>query len=188
MTPGAPVGSTVDPAWAIADRAERRVETSCGPMLLRPETANDAPFLKALFAANNALVMRQAALPPEIIGPLLEFQHRSQTETYRAMFPHAVWSVVMRDGEPIGRLIEHDEGERVYIVDMALAPAHQAKGLGGALLEAVLAVWSGRGRGARAKVLVTNEASLRMCRRLGFEPFGEPEQGHQELFRPRRSE
>jgi ribosomal protein S18 acetylase RimI-like enzyme len=146
----------------------RIVATPRGDVLLRPERAEDEGFLLHLFTLNNIGILHQAGLPQAMIDQLIVMQHGSQTATYRGMFPDAQFWIVERDGEPIGRYIEQDEDNAVYIVDVALLPEHQAAGIGPALVSDTQRACASRGRGTRAKVMVNNEPSLKMLRRLGF--------------------
>jgi ribosomal protein S18 acetylase RimI-like enzyme len=148
--------------------AERRYETKRGTVTMRRERPDDAAFLLALFAGHAARSLRPSGLPEDAITKLVAFQHRSATVTHRSMFPDAIYSIIESGGVPIGRLIEQDEGDAVYFVDFALLPERQAKGLGTAFIEMVADEWGRRGRAARVEVLVNNEPSLKLCRKLGF--------------------
>jgi len=76
------------------------------------------------------------------------------------------------------RLVEDDEQDFVYIVQIAFLPEYHAKGLGTALTGALMQEWAARGRGSRAKVMMNNEPSLRMFRKLGFVETGAAEGGY----------
>ncbi|MEA2833079.1 MAG: hypothetical protein QOG66_1281 [Methylobacteriaceae bacterium] len=152
----------------------RTIVTPRGEFILRPEVPEDERFLFDLFAANNLGILHQAGFPTEMVEKLIDFQFHSQTKTYREMFPDALYSIVTWDGKDVGRFIEHDERHSVYFVDFVLFPEYQAIGLGSALTRALIAEWAARGRDARVKVRVNNEASLKMCRKLGFVQ-GEPD-------------
>jgi RimJ/RimL family protein N-acetyltransferase len=160
---------------------QRIIATPRGNFVLRPELPEDDPFLFRLFAANNLQTLRLAGFPADFIDKLIAFQHRSQTATYRGMFPNAVYSIVEFDGEAVGRFIEHDETDVVYFVDFVLFPEHQAKGLGSALTRALMQEWATKGRGTRVKILINNEASLTMCHKLGFVESGPAEGAYVEL-------
>jgi ribosomal protein S18 acetylase RimI-like enzyme len=138
-----------------------------GRVRLRPQTAADAPFLFALFHGRMAAMLAPAGLAPEALDSLIASQYRLRGLDYRAKFPRARWSVVEAEDGPIGELIEHDEPDAVYIVDMTLRPARQAQGIGGALVRALMTAHAARG-GVRAIALASNEHSLRMFRKLGF--------------------
>ena len=161
--------------------AVRTIRTPRGDFIFRPERPDDKQFLLELFAAHNGVMMRQAGLPAAMIETLMEAQFRSQTGTYRNMFPDAIYSIIAFEGEEIGRFIEQDETDVVYFVDFLLAPQHQARGIGPAITRALMEEWASRGRGTRVEVMINNEPCLKMCRKLGFTQ-GEPnERAHVEL-------
>ena len=153
----------------------RIIATPRGEFTFRIERQEDERFLFDLFVANNIGILQQAGFPADVMQTLIEFQFLSQTKTYRTMFPDAVYSIVSWGGKDVGRFIEHDETDVVYFVDFVLSPEHQAKGLGSALTRALMEEWAARGRGTRVKVIINNEPSLKMCRKLGFTQ-GEPDE------------
>ena len=80
-------------------------------------------------------------------------------------------------------VIEHDEADAIYIVDVTLRPEQRRRGIGSALVRSVIAAGAQRG-GVRALVLVNNEVSLGMFRGLGFVDTGQ-DGAHVELrWRP----
>jgi GNAT superfamily N-acetyltransferase len=159
----------------------RTIATPRGDFIFRPERPEDERFLFELFAAHNGAMLRQSALPAAMIEKLLETQFRSQTATFRNMFPDAIYSIIAFDGEEIGRFIEQDETDVVYFVDVLLAPGHQAKGFGPAITWALMQEWAARGRGTRVEVRISNAPCLKMCERLGFTQRGPETNAHVEL-------
>ena len=138
--------------------------------MLRLERADDHDFLFRLFCANRIWILKLAQIPESAIDDLILLQHRSQTSTYRSLYPNAVYSIVEHDGKPVGRVIEHDESREVYFVDIAFMPEHQRRGFGRAVIGTLRDQWAARGRNARAKVAIENEPSMRLFRALDFVP------------------
>jgi ribosomal protein S18 acetylase RimI-like enzyme len=146
----------------------RRIGAGDDMISLRRQTPDDAAFLYHLFRANTLRTLELSGLPLVFLNDLIEMQHRSRMQTYRSMFPDAVWSIVERAGAPIGEIVENDEADCIYVVDIALLPELQGRGIGTALMRAVMDESRSRLRAVRAKVIVTNEPSLKMFRKLGF--------------------
>jgi GNAT superfamily N-acetyltransferase len=147
----------------------RVLQTARGEVVLRPEQSSDADFLYALFRSH---MLEELALMPIDAATkehLVRMQFISQTATYRAQFPQAHFDIVEQDGSPIGRLIVDTGADAGCIVDFALLPERRGAGLGTAILAAVLL---DQRRPVLSKVLYNNEASLRMCRRVGFVHIG----------------
>lgn len=143
--------------------------TGAGSVLLRSQEVGDEAFLAALFAANHADLLRAAGLPQNTIDHLVGMQQRSQSETYRVLYPRARYYVLECDSLPIGRLVTHEEAAAISIVDIALLPSVQGRGIGRASIATMLGEAARLGRGARAMVMLSNRPSLAMFRRLGFQ-------------------
>lgn len=161
--------------------ALRTIVTPRATFVLRPEQPKDERLLFDLFVHNNLGTLQAGGFPKELIDQLINFQFRSQTQTYRTMFPDAIYSIVSVDGRDIGRFIEQDQIDVVYFVDFVLFPESQSKGLGAALTFALMQEWATRGRGTRVKVMVNNEPCLKMCRRLGFTPSATDDMAYVDL-------
>lgn len=166
-----------------AMEAVRRYDTRFGSVRMRPEGQQDERFLFELFRSHAARQLTQAGLNDAAIDTMMQFQFRSQTQTYRDHYPDAVYSIIESEGRSIGRLIEEDEGECVYFVDFALLPERQAKGLGTAFIEQVADEWAAKGRAARVEVQYHNEPSLKLCRKLGFTQIEDRNMGYVNLLR-----
>ncbi|HMK89123.1 MAG TPA: GNAT family N-acetyltransferase [Methylocystis sp.] len=148
---------------------------------IRPQRPEDATFLYALFRANALRDLERAGLPQALLDNLIDLQHRSRGDTYRGLYPQAEWSILDVSDEPIGELVENDEGRCVYVVDLTLLPAWQARGVGPAVMRAIMADSAALGKDVRANVLFTNEPCLKMCARLGFVASPPDESAHMAL-------
>lgn len=142
-------------------------------MALRPETPGDQPFLKALFAASRAAPLLMAGLPRAQVDGLLDMQHRGQTMSYASLYPNGRFRIVELDGAPVGRLVEDDEADAIYVVDIAIAPEAQRHGLARALIGDVQARAAARGLGVRAQVSHDNAASAALFTACGFVSHGQ---------------
>ena len=149
------------------------LRTTAGVFRLRPETAGDQSFLFTLFRSHALTELAAMPVDDATRDALVRMQFQAQTAGYRGQFPDARFDVVEQEGSPIGRLIV-DEGEAFgCIVDFALIPDHRGRGIGAAILSGILDRFAPVGRPMRCKVLSHNEASIRMCRRVGFQQIDE---------------
>lgn len=142
------------------------------PILLRPEREKDAAFLGALFRTSAGRDLSLLPIDDAMKDVLMRMQFASQAATYRAQFPAARFDVVEQGGVPIGRIVIDAGIAAGCIVDFALVPDRRARGLGTAILAAVLERFAHRRQPVQCQVLVGNEPSLRMCRRVGFRQIG----------------
>ena len=97
-----------------------------------------------------------------------ELQHRDYHENY----PDAEYDVLLVDGEPAGRLYIRRTADEVHVLDIALLPEFQRRGIGTALLRELVDEAATAGKVARVYVERTNPA-LALYARLGFEPVRE---------------
>jgi ribosomal protein S18 acetylase RimI-like enzyme len=182
MAEARPIGE-IPPAEVSPDEI-REIAVPEGTVRLRPALAADGPFQFDLFRVHNMGMLQRGGLPQAMVDSLATMQYRSRRQSYRDGFPRARWSIIELAGVPVGELIENDEADAVYIVDVTLRPEQRRRGIGSALVRSVIAAGAKRG-GVRALVLINNEASLGLFRRLGFVETGR-DGAHVELrWRPR---
>lgn len=145
------------------------LETASGPVRLRAERPGDDAFLFALFRSHMLVELATMPVDDATRDALVRMQFQSQTTTYRAQFPAARFDIVEIGDQPIGRIVIDPGGETGCIVDFALLPDSRGQGRGTAIMASVLAWFAPLGRPMRCKVMMHNEPSARMCRRVGFE-------------------
>lgn len=139
---------------------------------LRPEAEDDLPFLERLYASTREAEMAQLSdWTAEQKQAFLAGQFAAQRYHYRHYFPESRFDVLTRHGEPAGRLYLETRVTRLHIIDIALLPAWQGKGLGTAVLKALIEAARDCGRGVGIFVERFNPA-LRLYRRLGFAEIG----------------
>jgi ribosomal protein S18 acetylase RimI-like enzyme len=98
----------------------------------------------------------------------LSFQFQCQHQHYQQHYHGARFDIVERDAEPIGRLYLAPLGGELRIMDIALVPGTQRRGIGTRLIQAVLARARAEGRSVSIHVESDNPA-LVLYQRLGFE-------------------
>jgi len=149
------------------------LETTSGTFALRPEQPHDSSFLYTLFRSHMAPCIAAMPVDDAVKESLLRMQFRSQTMTYAAQFAGARFDILERDGTPFGRLIVHEAAGVATFVDFALMPDMRGAGIGTAVIMRILDWVAERCPIVRVSVIASNEASLRMTRRVGFVQVGE---------------
>lgn len=134
---------------------------------LRSETAEDEAFLRRLFVAGRRAEFAAAGMTDAQIEMLLAQQFNLQRTHYRAAYADADWLVVERQGQPIGRLYVARAMDGRHLVDIALMPEWQGKGIGARLIDQVLADARAAGRPVHLHVRPHNPAR-RLYLRKGF--------------------
>lgn len=144
-------------------------EAAAPPLMQRPATAADAPFLQALFAAGRPELN---VLPEAQRAPLLALQHRAREHAHRTAHPHATDQVLLLGRTAVGRLLV-DRGPAVWtLVDVAVLPAYQGRGIGRRVLTDLQAEAAAAGRPLHLHALAHSPAH-RWYLRAGFEPVAE---------------
>jgi len=131
--------------------------------LPRAEAGAADTFDDASLARLFTLLYTGYAVPMHVDGPTMRFMRVAADVDLAA-------SRVLRDGaEAVAVALLGLRGEAGYIAGMGVAPTHRGRGLGEAVMRAVL--HAARERGAtrvQLEVLVQNAPAIRLYERLGF--------------------
>lgn len=137
-------------------------------MNLRPETPADRAFRYQLFCDSRLPEWYAAEFPPGVREQLLAHQFEAQTASYPMQFPQARFEIVELDGEPIGRIVVDRPGDHIHIVDQAITPQMRGRGLGTAIMRALMDEAAAGQIPVRLKVASANDPSMQLYLRLGF--------------------
>ena len=150
----------------------------------RPVSEADRPFLLALYATTRADELSIVPWTDDQKGAFVAMQFEAQSRWFRQVYADAEALLVLRDGEPIGRLIIRRTASELAVVDIALMPDHRGQGVGTRLLNDVLEAADRVGLPVALHVEPSNPAR-RLYERLGFEPRGR-DATHERMVRPAR--
>lgn len=140
--------------------------------VLRPVRPEDREFLVGLYADVRSDELDQVAWPAGAREAFVRMQFEAQDSQYRAGNPDGSFDVVEVGGVPVGRLYVDRRPDDVRIVDIALLRKHRGRGIGAALVRAVLEEAAAGGRSASIHVEIHNRAQ-ELYARLGFVPVAE---------------
>jgi ribosomal protein S18 acetylase RimI-like enzyme len=144
-------------------------------LAVRPALPQDEVFLYDLYAAVRAPEFALAPVTPEQREELVRMQFRLQMSAYAQMYPNSCCHVVMLDSQPAGRLwVAPGDGE-LQLVDIALHPKLQRKGIGTVLIQRLQQEAVRARLPIRCSVFRCNPGSLRFHQRLGFSILREDE-------------
>ena len=134
---------------------------------LRPANAQDEEFLLSLFISTRSDEFRLINLEPKQKAALIAMQLKAQRGQFFTSYPQALNSIVLWNGDPIGRILI-DRGETEFsLVDIALLPEHRNRGTGTALLKDLIEEATNVAKPIRLHVVSSNSAK-RLYERLGF--------------------
>jgi GNAT superfamily N-acetyltransferase len=133
----------------------------------RPATDDDLPFLSRLYASTRAEELAPVPWPEEQKAAFLAMQFQAQHIHYHRHYPSADWLIVLRDGEPVGRVYVERWASEHRLIDIALMPERRGTGLGAALLQDLMDDAAAAGKPLSTHVEKFNPA-MRLYHRLGF--------------------
>jgi ribosomal protein S18 acetylase RimI-like enzyme len=135
---------------------------------LREETADDRDFLFRLYASTRAAEMAMVAWPHSQKQAFLQQQFNAQHLYYRQIYPHAQYAIIESGGQAAGRLYVHRGDNEMRVIDIALLPEYQRRGIGGSLMRKLLQE-AAASCCAVAIHVEHNNPALKLYTRLGFE-------------------
>jgi ribosomal protein S18 acetylase RimI-like enzyme len=142
------------------------------PVSLRPEQPEDEGFLFEVYASTRLEELALTNWNEATRRAFLSQQFNAMREGYRTMFPAGEFSIILLENRRAGRMVIHHDATEIRVVDIALLPADQNRGIGTWLMRQVCTVAANAGKPVRLCVLKNNRA-LRWYARLGFSPAGE---------------
>ncbi len=137
-------------------------------LAVRPALPQDEIFLYDLYAAIREPEFALAPVTAAQRVELIRMQFRAQMSAYTAMYPNSCYHVVLLDSRPVGRLWVAPGEDEFHLVDIALHPDIQSKGIGTVLIQRLQQDAAKARLPVRCMVQRFNPASLRFYQRLGF--------------------
>lgn len=138
-------------------------------LTLRPITADDADLLCRIYGSTRVEELAVTDWTDEQKETFLHMQFRAQHAYYQENYADADFSVILRGGEPAGRLYVARWEEEIRIVDIALLPEHRNAGIGARLVGELLDEARAREHGRVVSIHVERQnPALRLYERLGF--------------------
>jgi len=105
----------------------------------------------------------------------LRWQLDLQRREYESRFPDAAYDVILVDQQRAGRIWVGSDDEQIRLLDIALLPPFQNRGVGTELVRRLIKEAAKQGKVLRHMVFVLNNNAERFYERLGFkkiEDFG----------------
>ena len=140
---------------------------------LRPSRSGDRAFERMVHDASRWDLWLADADPDEI-RDIVAMQHTAQSEGYGHQFPDALYFIIEKTGTACGRLVLDFSGNTVHVVDIALIPEAQGKGIGPCVLQAVQNIAGQIGAPVVLMTQTMNTPALRLYKKLGFQLLDRP--------------
>ena len=142
-------------------------------LTLRTVAPEDEEFLLRVYASTRADELAQVPWSEEQKDAFVRQQSAAQRSEYEAHYPDAEYDVIVLDGGPAGRVWVGRDDVEIHLLDIAVLPEAQNRGVGTAILRALIEESRRTGRRLRHMVFVMNADALRFYERLGFVAFEE---------------
>jgi GNAT superfamily N-acetyltransferase len=139
-----------------------------GTVELRPVSESDDEFLLSVYASTREDEHAQVEWAEGQKEMFLRWQLDLQRGEYNSRFPDAAYDVIVVDGRPAGRIWVGTDEEQIRLLDIALLPEFQNRGVGTALLRRLMDQAVQTGKALRHMVFVLNNNADRFYERLGF--------------------
>ncbi|HLE63670.1 MAG TPA: GNAT family N-acetyltransferase [Pyrinomonadaceae bacterium] len=145
-----------------------QLEPTAAAVTLRPVTSADEEFLVEVYASTRAEELAQVQWSADQQVQFVRWQYGLQQNEYMARFPDARYEVILVDGHPAGRIWVGIDDEQIRLLDIALLPEFQNRGVGTLLIHQLIEEASRAGKPLRHMVFVLNNDAHRFYERLGF--------------------
>lgn len=144
-------------------------------LAVRPALPQDEIFLYELYSAVRGPEFDLAPISATQKEHLIRMQFHGQMSAYTQNYPNSCYHIVLLDSKPVGRLWVAPGEREFHLVDIAVHPSVQNKGIGTVLVQRL------QQEATRARLPITscclrfNLGSLRFHKRLGFTILREDE-------------
>ncbi|MDH5637815.1 MAG: GNAT family N-acetyltransferase [Nitrospinota bacterium] len=133
----------------------------------RREAESDIPFLRQAFSTSRDYELDLVQWEPDMRHSFLMSQFDAQRFHYTTHYPHAGFYIMEINGAPMGRVYVDLSSDPLLLMDIIVLPSHRNKGIGTAVMRAIMALADQEKKRVRIYVEKLNPA-LRLYQRLGF--------------------
>ncbi len=141
-------------------------------MSMRPAMAADGPFVESLYKSTRD-DLKTIDAEAGFIEELIEQQYHAQTVGYGEKFPNAMYFVVEKVNQKIGRVVVDFGPNEVRVVDIALIPTARNQGFGQGIIKSLQYAAASSGAPLTLTVAAGNIAATRLYAKMGFQPIEE---------------
>jgi GNAT superfamily N-acetyltransferase len=139
---------------------------------LRPATPEDSAFLIELYKSSRGDDLRGLGWEEARINQFLDMQYDAQKRFHANEYKHAVDRIVLREDEPVGRLMFEAREHEIRCIDIAIAAAHRNQGIGAQVVHGLQEEAKRQKKPVRLQVIRFSRA-VPLFERLGFQRISE---------------
>lgn len=134
---------------------------------LRQACSGDEAFLYELYCSTRSEEIAAWGLEPAQREMIMKLQFTARQRHYDIAFPGADHKIILRDDRRAGRILVFRSEREIRLVDVALVPEERGRGIGAALVSALIEEARAEGKPVTLHVAKANRAAG-LYRRLGF--------------------
>ncbi|HLN61494.1 MAG TPA: GNAT family N-acetyltransferase [Symbiobacteriaceae bacterium] len=153
-----------------------------------PVAVQDESFLFQVYAETRRDEVAAWGWAPAQQEAFLRMQFQLQQRSYAMQFPGAGHQVILHEGVPAGQVMVLRLPDSIRLIDMAVLPDFQGKGLGTAVLQGLQAEARQAGKPLQLSVRKENMGARRLYERLGFITTAQSETQYAMEWRPERGD
>ena len=144
-----------------------------GTVQLRPVLESDNEFLLSVYGSTREEELNQVEWAEGQKEMFLRWQLDLQRREYEVRFPDAAYDIILVDEQAAGRIWVGADDEQIRLLDIALLPQFQNRGVGTELVRRLIKESAKQGKVLRHMVFVLNNNADRFYVRLGFKQIEE---------------
>lgn len=137
-------------------------------LCLRPVAKADDEFLLSVYASTRADELAQVPWSDEQKTQFVKWQFDLQRREYDRGYPAAQYDVILLNNHPVGRIWIGRDHQEIRLLDIAILPEFQKRGIGTVLLQWLIDEAKSVSKTLRHTVFVMNRDAQRFYKRLGF--------------------
>ncbi len=152
----------------MRERSQQFILRDGSTMSLRPVTVTDEAFLLAVYASTREQELAQVPWQSGQREVFLKWQFEMQRQQYEARFPDAEYRIIQIEEQPAGRIWIGTNETEIRLLDIALLPQFQNRGVGTILLGQLINEARSVKKPLRHMVFMLNSEAHRFYERFGF--------------------
>jgi GNAT superfamily N-acetyltransferase len=135
---------------------------------IRPAGQQDKGFLERLYNSTRE-DLRLLNAQPDFIEALVDMQFQAQQQDYGERFPNAMYFIIEKHTEAVGRATLNFNEVEIRIVDIAFLPEARGNGFGQAIIQSFQACAKQSALPLGLTVSNINQMAIRVYLKLGFQ-------------------
>lgn len=110
-----------------------------GELTLRDERPEDEAFLFEVYASTREEELALTGWDAPTRAAFLQMQFKAMRRGYAEQFPKGQFSILLKEGFPVGRMVIDRADDAICLVDLALLPGYRGQGFGTFLMQGLVA-------------------------------------------------